>query len=1088
MSTAQYPPSPPSSTSLPEHWHFAPPPTDGPNTRARRAQGLLPLSGTSAPLPASVAVRGPYGRGVEMDAAAGGQEGEWDSWSHADGSQQYWCSAGPSSGGATYYMIDPALSFDSSHPPPPPPPPPASSFPPPPSSTAYSQDPYDAHGREHDDRRIFSTASVIDHGSPPDSPGSMPALPDLPEDFEPVVAAKGLPTIGISKEEWLRLGGFEPESSGEPRPAPTPPRRAVEPQYASVVDEHDDVFSTPPRHHPHSAQPYHGASPYPPHVPSYALPPPPASAPPVATYTLPPVHAISTHPHDPFAAAPPHPLPPLPSVFASPKSEPVGSSWLSSRPPTRSSIRNAPSPVDPTRLRPEPYPTSSSSAPSSSSAASPRNLTPVSTALALYAYHPVPSAPPVQPNDAAAKKKKHGRKFSDNHVPRPRNAFILFRSHAVSTDLIPKSMGITDHKNISQVVGSVWRGLSPLERKKWEDLAAEEKRLHTERYPDYKYQPKQRRPRAAPGTGKKALARAAKAAEDREPAVVAVPDVEDDIEVGSDGGGDEYEPGATPDPDYEVAPSPRRPRRKSTAAATSRSSPLKRPSKRPSLHKDADPVREQRRMELIGQAMLEGEDDEAILPRVEAELAAEERTLGDIAVVSSPTKAPPRTRSSPVKPAASAVTPRNTRSSIHQRLTHASSPVSPDILVRTGSGGGGGRAHDSDSTLSPSPHCRARAPASPASSASPSPQRMQQPGGGLRVRSPSSSSGARHPLSCSVTRRQQGDDLAVDEADDDLPASRRTTKSRSYASAGLGIAASSSSSSHGASEHPGDPQYTFPLPPLPPLGPASLGGPLSTPLFAGAADSRQFSLGRWELRKPSAAVTSRRELLAAQEEDALLHATSTGAGSSTSGWLDRAAASSATASSSSFIGVDPHEPQQAPTPAFSLDPNEFLAASGLDDAANDALSEYGTAAGSVLWDDGASSAYETAASSAPTRSTSRYGGLSVGTGAPGAGTGRLPLFRAPSTASATSSSAFGGGGGAGCGSAFSGEVDEPAFHFGEVDLFAHPPSAFGTAERTVSSVFGPPPGMASVVEDCGGEAQAAQAQVGLGIRLDGCEY
>lgn len=645
-----------------------------------------------------------------------------------------------------------------------------------------------------------------------------------------------------------------------------------------------------------------------------------------------------------------------------------------------------------------------------------------------------------------------------------------------------------DHKNISQVVGSVWRGLSPAERKKWEDLAAEEKRLHSERYPDYKYQPKQRRPRAAVGSGKKAMARAAKVADDRADGATTVPDVEDDIEVGSGVADDENALGAASDPDYEVVSPPRRSRRKSTAAANSRSSPLKRPSKRASLHKDVDPVREQRRMELIGQAMLEGEDDDAILPRVEAELAAEERAIGDIVVTSSalpsssPSKAPARTRSSPAKAGAPAVTPRKTRSSIHQRLTHASSPVSPDLLVR--SGGAGGPAHDSDSTVSPSPHRRARIPASPASSASPSPQRMQQPGGGSRVRSPSSS-GARHPLSRSVTRQQQkqGDnELGADEADDDdLPASRRTNKARSYASAGLGVAAPSP---HGASEQHGDPQYTFPLPPLAHLGPSALGGRLNTPLFAGAADSRQFSLGRWELRKPSAAVVSRRELLAAQEEeDALLQATSVGAGSSTSGWLDRAASSLGPASSPSYGGADLEQaPTQAPTPAFSLDPHEFLAASGLDDAANDALSEYGTAAGSVVWDDGASATtYETAASSAPTRATSRYGGLSVGSGAPGAGTGRLPLFRAPSSASAASSSAFGGGG---CGSAFScsGEVDEPAFHFGEVDLFAHPPSAFGTAERTVSSVFGPPPGMASVVEERHGEAE-----VGLGIRLDGGE-
>lgn len=53
MTDLRYPLSPPSSTSLPEHWAFYPPETDGPNTRARIAAGLQPLSGTAVPLSAA---------------------------------------------------------------------------------------------------------------------------------------------------------------------------------------------------------------------------------------------------------------------------------------------------------------------------------------------------------------------------------------------------------------------------------------------------------------------------------------------------------------------------------------------------------------------------------------------------------------------------------------------------------------------------------------------------------------------------------------------------------------------------------------------------------------------------------------------------------------------------------------------------------------------------------------------------------------------------------------------------------------------------------------------------------------------------
>ena len=93
-------------------------------------------------------------------------------------------------------------------------------------------------------------------------------------------------------------------------------------------------------------------------------------------------------------------------------------------------------------------------------------------------------------------------------------------------------------------------------------------------------------------------------------------------------------------------------------------------------------------------------------------------------------------------------------------------------------------------------------------------------------------------------------------------------------------------------------------------------------------------------------------------------------------------------------------------------------------------------------------------SSAPTGS--RYGGLSVGVG----GTGRLPLFRAPSSAAASAQSTRHSSGGASYVAPSREPSREPSFHFGEVDLFAQPASAFGTVERTVSSLFGPPPGTA----------------------------
>lgn len=58
--------------------------------------------------------------------------------------------------------------------------------------------------------------------------------------------------------------------------------------------------------------------------------------------------------------------------------------------------------------------------------------------------------------------------------------------------MIPVDLGITDHKNISKIIGELWRGLGGEERGVWEELAEEEKRRHAGLWPGYKYKPKQR--------------------------------------------------------------------------------------------------------------------------------------------------------------------------------------------------------------------------------------------------------------------------------------------------------------------------------------------------------------------------------------------------------------------------------------------------------------------------------------------------------------------------------------------------------------------------------------------------------------------
>lgn len=90
----------------------------------------------------------------------------------------------------------------------------------------------------------------------------------------------------------------------------------------------------------------------------------------------------------------------------------------------------------------------------------------------------------------------HARKTPPGHVKRPRNAFILFRSYACSSNLIPPSVE-RDHRQISRIVSHMWRSLPSDERLKWERQAEEEKELHRKLHPDYRYKPIYRKENAA---------------------------------------------------------------------------------------------------------------------------------------------------------------------------------------------------------------------------------------------------------------------------------------------------------------------------------------------------------------------------------------------------------------------------------------------------------------------------------------------------------------------------------------------------------------------------------------------------------------
>lgn len=128
------------------------------------------------------------------------------------------------------------------------------------------------------------------------------------------------------------------------------------------------------------------------------------------------------------------------------------------------------------------------SGPLERSGTSPRMSTPVFSPQHVpdLTYSPSPDSPASRPSTS------HGRRTSPGHVKRPCNAFILFRSHAVTTNLIPKEVE-RDHRNISRIISHMWHSLDDDERKLWERQAEIEKQRHRELHPNYKYKPSSRR-------------------------------------------------------------------------------------------------------------------------------------------------------------------------------------------------------------------------------------------------------------------------------------------------------------------------------------------------------------------------------------------------------------------------------------------------------------------------------------------------------------------------------------------------------------------------------------------------------------------
>ncbi|KAF2860874.1 hypothetical protein K470DRAFT_196811, partial [Piedraia hortae CBS 480.64] len=76
----------------------------------------------------------------------------------------------------------------------------------------------------------------------------------------------------------------------------------------------------------------------------------------------------------------------------------------------------------------------------------------------------------------------------DPKIPRPRNAFILYRQHHQAM-VVAQNPGLANPE-ISKIIGEQWQNSPPEVKSEWKALAEEEKLRHQQQYPSYRYQPK----------------------------------------------------------------------------------------------------------------------------------------------------------------------------------------------------------------------------------------------------------------------------------------------------------------------------------------------------------------------------------------------------------------------------------------------------------------------------------------------------------------------------------------------------------------------------------------------------------------------
>ncbi|TFK38302.1 hypothetical protein BDQ12DRAFT_723636 [Crucibulum laeve] len=120
---------------------------------------------------------------------------------------------------------------------------------------------------------------------------------------------------------------------------------------------------------------------------------------------------------------------------------------------------------------------------------------------------PSPSSVLFPPSESPApaptrRRQPPGKRRSQGYIPRPPNAFMLFRADFVRQKHVPGSIE-TNHGSLSKIIGNCWRQLAPDQKSVWESRAKHAKAEHKRQYPEYRFRPVHNKNKAGTADAKK---------------------------------------------------------------------------------------------------------------------------------------------------------------------------------------------------------------------------------------------------------------------------------------------------------------------------------------------------------------------------------------------------------------------------------------------------------------------------------------------------------------------------------------------------------------------------------------------------------